>query len=193
MTVSETDHELVERARHGEAAAFEALVTRHHQAARRAAIAALGSVDDADDVAQEAWISVHARLADFQGTSSFRTWLLAIVWNKALDRRRQVGRWLRRMVSLEFGTVSTFSARFSERRPSPERRVLDDELGDQTTRLVRALSAKLRDPLLLIGSGDYSYDEVAAMLGIPVGTVKWRVSEARRQLRAKLERLGYRH
>jgi RNA polymerase sigma-70 factor (ECF subfamily) len=182
-----TDQELVERARHGETSAFEALVTRHHQAARRAAIAALGSVDDADDVAQEAWIAAHARLADFQGASSFRTWLLAIVWNKALDRRRQVGRWLRRMVSLDFGGA----AGFSEPRPSPERRVLGDELSEQTTRLVRSLSAKLRDPLLLIGSGDYSYDEVAAMLGIPVGTVKWRVSEARRQLRAKLERLGY--
>jgi RNA polymerase sigma-70 factor (ECF subfamily) len=201
VTVSETDHELVERARLGEGAAFEALVSRHHQAARRVAIAALGSADDADDVAQEAWIAVHARLADFQGTSSFRTWLLAIVWNKALDRRRQVGRWLRRIVSMDFGPESGrlgglgsgFMDRFSERRPSPERRVLDDELGDQTARLVRALSAKLRDPLLLIGSGDYSYDEVAAMLGIPVGTVKWRVSEARRQLRAKLERLGYRH
>jgi RNA polymerase sigma-70 factor, ECF subfamily len=183
-----TDHELVERARHGEAAAFEALVTRHHQAARRAAIAALGAADDADDVAQEAWIAAHARLTDFQGGSSFRTWLLAIVWNKALDRRRQVGRWLRRMVSLDFGPA----AGLSEYRPSPERRVLGDELSGQTTRLVRALPAKLRDPLLLIGSGDYSYDEVAAMLGIPVGTVKWRVSEARRQLRAKLERLGYR-
>jgi RNA polymerase sigma-70 factor, ECF subfamily len=186
-----TDHELVERARHGEAAAFEALVTRHHQAARRAAVAALGSADDADDVAQEAWIAAHARLADFQGASSFRTWLLAIVWNKAMDRRRQVGRWLRRMVSLDFGAAVGLSATLSERRPSPERRVLGDELSEQTTRLVRALSAKLRDPLLLVGSGDYSYDEVAAMLGIPVGTVKWRVSEARRQLRAKLERLGY--
>ena len=205
-----TDHELVERARLGEAAAFEALVTRHHQAARRAAIAALGSVDDADDVAQEAWIAVHSRLADFQGASSFRTWLLAIVWNKALDRRRQVGRWLRRMVSLDAswgagdsGTaaaaavdigVSTGAAiGLPRERLSPERRVLNDELSGQIARLVRALSAKLRDPLLLIGSGDYSYDEVAAMLGIPVGTVKWRVSEARRQLRAKLERLGYRH
>jgi RNA polymerase sigma-70 factor (ECF subfamily) len=205
-TVGETDHELVERARLGEAAAFEALVTRHHQAARRAAIAALGSADDADDVAQEAWISVHARLTDFQGASSFRTWLLAIVWNKALDRRRQVGRWLRRMVSLDTPWPSGESAGaapavvegltaigLSEERPSPERRVLNDELSGQIGRLVRALSAKLRDPLLLIGSGDYSYDEVAAMLGIPVGTVKWRVSEARKQLRAKLERLGYRH
>jgi RNA polymerase sigma factor (sigma-70 family) len=204
-----TDHELVERARHGEAAAFEALVTRHHQAARRAAIAALGSVDDADDAVQEAWISAHARLVDFQGAASFRTWLLAIVWNKALDRRRQVGRWLRRMVSLDTpwragegaampspvpATLTSGAAiGLSEQRPSPERRVLHDELSGQIARLVRSLSAKLRDPLLLIGSGDYSYDEVAAMLGIPVGTVKWRVSEARRQLRAKLERLGYRH
>jgi RNA polymerase sigma-70 factor (ECF subfamily) len=190
-----TDHELVERARHGEAAAFEALVTRHHPAARRAAIAALGSADDADDVAQEAWIAAHARLGDFQGASSFRTWLLAIVWNKALDRRRQVGRWLRRMVSLDFSSAGGF-AKFSEPsegRPSPERRVLGDELSEQAARLVRALPAKLRDPLLLIGSGDYSYDEVGAMLGIPAGTVKWRVSEARRQMRAKLERLGYRH
>jgi RNA polymerase sigma-70 factor (ECF subfamily) len=183
-------------------------VTRHHQAARRAAIAALGSADDADDVAQEAWIIVHARLTDFQGASSFRTWLLAIVWNKALDRRRQVGRWLRRMVSLDtpwpssegsaaLPAAMTVTAAagaaigLSEERPSPERRVLNEELSGQIGRLVRALSAKLRDPLLLIGSGDYSYEEVAAMLGIPVGTVKWRVSEARRQLRAKLERLGY--
>jgi RNA polymerase sigma-70 factor, ECF subfamily len=206
VTVVVTDHELVERARLGEAAAFEALVTRHHQAARRAAVAALGSADDADDVAQEAWIAVHARLTDFQGASSFRTWLLASVWNKALDRRRQVGRWLRRMVSLDtpwpsgdrgaalpaataIGAAAAIG--LSEDRPSPERRVLNDELSGQVARLVRALSAKLRDPLLLIGSGDYSYEEVAAMLGIPVGTVKWRVSEARRQLRAKLERLGH--
>ena len=197
-----TDHELVERARHGEAAAFEALVTRHHQAARRAAIAALGSADDADDVAQEAWIAVHARLADFQGASSFRTWLLAIVWNKALDRRRQVGRWLRRMVSLDTPWTSGEAARrcspqtTGRRRKRRDRFGADDGVERRTERpdrrLVRALSAKLRDPLLLIGSGDYSYEEVAAMLGIPVGTVKWRVSEARRQLRAKLERLGYR-
>lgn len=208
MTVLVNDHELVERARLGEAAAFEALVSRHHQAARRAAIAALGSADDADDVAQEAWIAVHARLTDFQGASSFRTWLLAIVWNKALDRRRQVGRWLRRMVSLDtpwpsseggatadaalnISTAAGAAIGLSVERPSPERRVLNEELSGQIARLVRTLSAKLRDPLLLIGSGDYSYEEVAAMLGIPVGTVKWRVSEARRQLRAKLERLGY--
>ena len=97
------------------------------------------------------------------------------------------------MVSLDAGGTATPRARavppmafVARGGPSPERAALDDELSGRSPRLVRALPPKLRDPLLLIGSGDYSYDEVAAMLGIPVGTVKWRVSEARRQLRAKL-------
>jgi DNA-directed RNA polymerase specialized sigma24 family protein len=47
----------------------------------------------------------------------------------------------------------------------------------------------LRDALLLAGSGDYTYEQIAGMLGVPVGTVKWRVAEARRVLRVKMERL----
>ena len=71
------------------------------------------------------------------------------------------------------------------------RAALDGERQRTIARLVRALPPKLRDPLMLVGSGDYSYDDVAAMLATPVGTVKWRVSEARRQLRVKLTRLGF--
>jgi RNA polymerase sigma-70 factor (ECF subfamily) len=74
---------------------------------------------------------------------------------------------------------------------TPERAALGGERHRAIARLVKALPPKLRDPLLLVGSGDYSYDEVAAVLAIPVGTVKWRVSDARRQLRAKLSRLGF--
>jgi RNA polymerase sigma-70 factor, ECF subfamily len=198
-----TDQDLVELARSGDAVAFEALVGRHHRAALRAAMAALGSADEADDVTQEAWITAHARLHDFRGEASFRTWLLTIVWNKALDRRRQMGRWLQRMVSLDARWESDASdhareqptgalaAALSERRPSPELALLGGDLARRTLRMVRALPARLRDPLLLIGSGEYSYEEVAAMLHAPVGTVKWRVSEARRLLRAKLTRSGY--
>ena len=58
-------------------------------------------------------------------------------------------------------------------------------------RLIAALPAKLRDALLLTACGDRDYHEVAEILSIPVGTLKWRVSEARRQVRTKLTRLGY--
>jgi RNA polymerase sigma-70 factor (ECF subfamily) len=57
--------------------------------------------------------------------------------------------------------------------------------------LIGALPRRLRDALMLACSGDYSYDEAAAMLGIPVGTLKWRVSEARRILKRKLAARGY--
>ncbi|MEO5819143.1 MAG: RNA polymerase sigma factor [Vicinamibacteraceae bacterium] len=193
-----TDLELVERARMGDSDAFGVLVERHHRAALRAAVAALGAADDADDAVQEAWIAARDRLADFRGEAAFRTWLLAIVWRRALDRRRGVGRWLRRLVSLEASGAGDAGSNLAAplalvagAGPTPERAALTGELQRTVAGLVRALPPKLRDPLLLVGSGDYSYDEVAAMLATPVGTVKWRVSEARRQLRVKLTRLGF--
>ena len=57
--------------------------------------------------------------------------------------------------------------------------------------LIAALPKKLRDALLLAGSGDHSYEEIGRMLRIPVGTVKWRVSEARKVLKQKMAALGY--
>lgn len=187
-----TDLELVERARGGDSDAFGVLVERHHRAALRAAVAALGAVAEADDAVQDAWIAARGRLAHFRGDAAFRTWLLAIVWHKAADRRRGVGRWLRRLVSMDAGSEAATSPAigFVAAGPSPERAALDGEQRQAIGRLIRALPPRLRDPLLLSGSGDYSYDEIASMLAIPVGTVKWRVSEARRQLRVKLTRLG---
>jgi RNA polymerase sigma-70 factor (ECF subfamily) len=195
-----TDPELVERARRGDPDAFGVLVERHHRAALRAAVAALGAADEADDAVQDAWIAARDRLADFRGDAAFRTWLLAIVWRRALERRRGVGRWLRRLVSLDGGgrddtqlpgRPAASLALVAGTGPTPERAALAGELQRTVASLVRALPVKLRDPLLLVGSGDYSYEEVAAMLATPVGTVKWRVSEARRQLRVKLTRLGF--
>ena len=64
-------------------------------------MAALGSLDEADDAVQEGWISARARLHTFRGEACFRTWLLAIVWNKARDRRRGVVRTLKRLVAFD--------------------------------------------------------------------------------------------
>jgi RNA polymerase sigma-70 factor (ECF subfamily) len=192
-----TDLELVERARTGDPDAFGVLVERHHRAALRAAVAALGAADEADDAVQEAWIAARDRLADYRGEAAFRTWLLAIVWHKATDRRRRVTRWLTRLVSIDAGgdaealAATTPMAFLAAGSAGPERLALDDEQRRTIARLVQSLPPKLRQPLLLVGSGDYSYDDVAAMLATPVGTVKWRVSEARRQLRVKLTRLGF--
>jgi RNA polymerase sigma-70 factor (ECF subfamily) len=205
-----TDAELVARARTGDHAAFGDLVDRHRSAVYRAALTALRSHADAEDAAQDAFVLAWRRLGSFRGDASFKTWLLTIAWHQAINRRRGLmGRW-RRMISFEDVTVrlkpdtayaeaigaggvsdevSVFSRTVGA---TPERLAADQQLRRDIQQGIRALSPKLRDTLLLAQSGEYSYEEIATMLKAPLGTIKWRVSEARRTVRKFLGGRGYR-
>jgi RNA polymerase sigma-70 factor (ECF subfamily) len=193
-----TDADLVARARQGDSAAFGELVDRHRTAVFRAALAATGSHADADDVAQDAFVLAFRRLDSFRGEASFKTWLLSIAWRQALNRRRVVTRMLRRLVMTvaagadEPALALEATASLAASGPTPEEAVLFGELARAVRREIAALSPRLRDALLLAQSGEYSYDEIGAMLGVPVGTIKWRVSEARRLIRQRLEQRGSR-
>jgi RNA polymerase sigma-70 factor, ECF subfamily len=193
-----TDADLVARARRGDSAAFGELVDRHRTAVYRAALAATGSHADADDVAQDAFVLAFRRLDSFRGEASFKTWLLSIAWRQALNRRRMVTRMLRRLVMTaaagadEPALALEATASLVATGPTPEEAVLSGELARAVRREIAALSPRLRDALLLAQSGEYSYDEIGAMLRVPVGTIKWRVSEARRLIRRRLEQRGSR-
>ena len=80
---------------------------------------------------------------------------------------------------------------FVAAEPSPDAMLISRELEMAIAQVVRALPRKLRDPFLMAASGDHRYEEIAALLAIPIGTVKWRISEARRLIRMKLDRLGH--
>ncbi len=190
------DLDLVRRAQAGDEHAFGQLVERNRRAVYRAAFAALGSAEDADDVAQETFVTVYQKLSGFRAESSFKTWLLAIAWRKALDRRRSVTRWLRMTMThdrLPDETAPELIDRIPSGEQSQEEGLASDELQRAVKQLIGTLPRKLRDALLLAGCGDYSYEQIGQMLGIPLGTVKWRVSEARRVLKKKLIALGYAH
>jgi RNA polymerase sigma-70 factor (ECF subfamily) len=190
---SAIDLALVRRAQAGDDHAFGQLIERNRRAVYRAAYAALGSAEDADDVAQETFVAVYQKLGGFRGDASFRTWLLAIAWRKALDRRRSITRWLRMTVTHDRidGEERDLVEQMPDTRRSQEEDLSADHLQRTVKRLIGTLPRKLRDALLLSGSGDYSYEQIGSMLGIPVGTVKWRVSEARRLLKKKLAAMGY--
>ena len=189
----DADLNLVRRAQAGDTDAFGELVERNRKAVFRAAVAALGSTTDADDVAQETFVMAYRKLASFRGEAAFRTWLLAITWRKALDRRKSVGRWLRLTVTPaepETDAISWIEHMPSDRR-SQEEDLAGAQLQQTIRRLIRTLPRKLRDALLLAGSGDYNYSQISFILGVPVGTVKWRVSEARRVLKEKMAAMGH--
>jgi RNA polymerase sigma-70 factor (ECF subfamily) len=177
-----TDAELVALSVAGDSEAFDQLVCRHQAAAYRAALAALRNGHDAEEVTQDAFVRAWTHVRSFRGDASFRTWLLSIVWNLALSRRRARLRWWKRSVP-----VSEAVALADERASGGS----DQELREHVAAAIAALTPRLRDALLLAQTGEHDYETIGAMLKIPVGTVKWRVSEARKKVRARLAALGY--
>ena len=187
------DQDLVRLAQAGDADAFGTLVERNRTAVFRAALAALGSPAEADDVAQEAFVMAYRKIGTFRGEAAFRTWLLAIAWRKALDRRKSLTRWLKLTAtpSEPDGDHSHWIEHMPAMTRSQEEDLAATQLQQKVKSLIRTLPRKLRDSLLLAGSGEYTYEQISQMLGVPVGTVKWRVSEARRVLKLKLSAVGY--
>jgi RNA polymerase sigma-70 factor, ECF subfamily len=180
---------LVSLARTGDRAAFGRLIDGHLTAARRVALAAVGQPADADEAVQDAAVAAWQRLDALQDPQAFRGWFMRIVWRKAIDRRRSMRAWFDR-----FGVSTTDDARpieFPAHDPAPDAQLISRELAAAITQVVRALPRKLRDPFLLAASGDHRYEDIATLLGTPLGTVKWRIAEARRLIRLKLDRLGH--
>ena len=183
-----TDSELVALARQGDTAAFGELVERHESAVLRTALAVCRSREEAEDVAQEAFVAAWQKLDGFRGEAQFKTWLLTIVWRHALTRRASLWRRLRRFTSSDNEGAIAEPARLVR---TAEQALSDAELTGQVRRLLATLPAKLREPLLLAAAGDCTFEEMSRMLGVPAGTLKWRVMEARRRLKQKLAALGY--
>lgn len=180
---------LVALARTGDRAAFGRLIEDHLTAARRLALAAVGQPMDADEAVQEASVAAWTRLDALQDPAAFRGWFMRIVWRKAIDRRRSMRTWLAR-----FGTSASDDERafaIAAADPSPDAQLISRELALAIAQVVRALPRRLRDPFLLAASGDHRYEDIATLLGTPIGTVKWRISEARRLIRIKLDRMGH--
>ena len=184
------DLALVRRAQGGDVEAFGELVERHRRAVFRAALAAVRSAAEADEVAQDAFVTAFQKLEGFRGEASFKTWLLAIAWRKAIDRRKSVTRWMQRMVTPGNDERDPME-QLTAGGHTQEEDLMTADLQRRLKPLIAALPRKLRDVLLLAGSGDHSYDEIAQMLKIPIGTVKWRVSEARKVLKRKMTAMGY--
>lgn len=191
--LAEASERLVLSARGGDQDAFSDLVLLHQRAAYRAALAALGTPEDAEDAVQEAFVIAWRKLPGFRGEASFRTWLLTIVWRKSLDRRRKRQTWWSRVAharrSDERHTADEpvdLVDLLAHDAADPEQLAQFRALARQTRREIARLSPKLKDALLLAVSGAHTYDEIATMLGIPLGTVKWRVAEARRILKTRV-------
>jgi RNA polymerase sigma factor (sigma-70 family) len=171
------DAELVERARRGDVDAYEQLVQRYRGLAHRVAYLVTRESAEADDAAQEAFVKAYYALGRFRSGASFKPWLLKIVTNEALNRRRSAAR--REGLSLR-----TAQERPSgDAAPSPEAVALESE---KRRALLDAVSSLSEADQLVVSYRYFvglSEAEMAQALGCARGTVKSRLSRALARLR----------
>lgn len=183
----EDDSELVARARAGERRALETLVQRHYRSVFNLAFRLCGNYDDAQDIVHEAFIRVHNALPNFRGEANFTTWLYRIVKNVFLDERKKQRirshSSLEEMVELEDNTVAR---QIEDPRPGPEWEVERSDRSEIIQRAVMSLPEAQRIMIGLYHFQHRSYEEIAEIMGLPIGTVKSRLNRARLALKNKL-------
>lgn len=173
------DHALVERSQAGDIAAFEALVRRHQGRAYGIAFQILRNREDAEEVAQEAFVRVYQSLSGFRREAQFSTWLYRIVVNLSTDRVRKRSR-----TGTEVEVPLDLAGGEDPAKGADQRR-----LREAIQAAVETLSEEHRLVILLREIEGLSYEEIAAACGCPVGTVMSRLFQARRKLQEKLRPL----
>jgi RNA polymerase sigma-70 factor, ECF subfamily len=146
----------------------------------------ISNPDEAADVTQEVFIRAFQSFDRFDGRSSVRTWLFRIAHNLCIDRSRKAHRTPAAVSLVDSEEGDDFE--ISDTRWQPDQLALDEELMTVIERAIESMSAKLRSVLLLHDKEDMSYDEIAELLSVPVGTVKSRLFLARSHLQQALKR-----
>jgi len=180
--VVQDEQHLILAARRGDSNAFGKIVRTYQDRLCTALLHVCGSPDEAEDVAQEAFVQAYVKLANFAGESAFYTWLYRIAFNAAISRRRR----RREETSVEQTRESTGQEPFDDTEPAEER-VLREERAAAVQRALALLSDEHRAILVLREVEDCDYDEIAQILGIPVGTVRSRLHRARLHLKEQLD------
>jgi RNA polymerase sigma-70 factor (ECF subfamily) len=189
-TVSDPDQDAVEAVRRGDGRAFDLLVARHERRVFRLASRLLGDPDAALDAAQETFVKAWRALPRFEGASRFSTWLTRIAINQCRNelRRRRTQKHAR-MASLDEvvpGTETSRAEATSDRGPSVLDTLRGKEVAGAFETAFRGLEPEEREVLLLREVEDLSYESIAEVLGVAVGTVRSRLHRARAELRRRM-------
>jgi RNA polymerase sigma-70 factor, ECF subfamily len=184
MAEEPSDEALMRRLACDETAAFDALYVRHRRAVFNYVVRMVGDVGTGEDLTQECFLRVWRARCHYQPTAAFRTWLFTIARRLALDalkRRSPVA-----VLTADPKADPPMTPELAERlaRADPEAIFLGRELERQLERAIQELPQELHEIVVLREMAEMSYEEMARVVGCPVGTVKSRLNAARRRLRA---------
>ena len=181
------DLRLVEALRFGEESAYEELISRFQQPVYALALRLLDTPSEASDVVQEVFLKVFRNIASFRSQSTLKTWIYRITVNEAHNARRWFFRHRRREVELD---SPSDTRNWKENIADGSRSPFDQAFGCEQHLMVEAALEKInpifREAVVLRDISDLSYEEIAEVLGVSLGTVKSRILRGREALRDEL-------
>jgi RNA polymerase sigma-70 factor, ECF subfamily len=179
------DRHLVARAQQGDMVAFEALVIRYERYVYNLALRVVTDPDEAEDLAQLAFLKAWNGLPRFRGHAKFSTWLYRIVTNLCYNRLPRLKRELLMLVPDEEALS------LPDERQAVEPGIISGELRRHLHQAIQALPSSYRLLISLRHLQEMSYEEIAQVTGMPLGTVKTGIFRARRQLRQAMEEFEF--
>jgi len=182
--IDDPDHELVQRWKAGDEAAFETLIRRHEKRVFRLLLRMMGNREEAEDVAQETFLSLHRHGKRFRSEARFSTFVYRVAANAALNRRRSLGRARARTDKLAVRQAAGDD--LPQRPRDPEDATAGHEFSIHVRKALETLSPALRMPVVLYDIEGLPYGEIAKVLGVAEGTIKSRIHRARQALREEL-------
>lgn len=181
--IPETDLDLVQRHRYGDAEAFSEIYQRYGRMIYNLAYRLSGDADAAADLTQETFFRAFRHLERFRGGSSLKTWLYRVGLNHCRSRLSR-RRWFFVPVSEE---AAAEGLQLVDGRRDPEQRTLARERGRILHRALAQLPLPFREAVVLCDLEGLTYEEIASVLGIRIGTVRSRIARARGKLKTLLE------
>ncbi|MGJ8641488.1 MAG: sigma-70 family RNA polymerase sigma factor [Opitutaceae bacterium] len=185
----ENEADCIRTAQQGDTAAFAVLYKRHYDRLYRTACGLVGNATDAQEITQQTWLKAWKKLDRYNFSSAFTTWLHRILVNTSLDHLRQRKRWSHRFKSMftsaeggELDQHDTVPAPNSD----PADGLLEDERALSVRKAVWSLPEAQRVVIVLKEFEDYTYQEIADIVGCKIGTVMSRLHSARQKLQKLL-------
>ena len=189
-TASFDEADWIRGCQNGDFSGFDRLVLRYQTAVYAVCLRMLRDPHEAEDVAQEAFVRAYRAIGSFKGGSKFSTWMIAIAINLCRNRRRWWARRRRRIAGSLEDTLQTEEGSVGyepqDTAPTPSQAAVSYETQAHILGMLQRLNESDRSIIVLRDLQGCSYDEIAQVLRVRIGTVKSRLNRARLQLRALL-------
>lgn len=179
-----SDIDLIRQCRDGATEAFGVLVERHQDRLYAGLVRMLGSADEAREAAQDAFVHAYQKLDTFQGNAAFSTWLFRIAVNAAFSRQRRSRRYRASLNGA--GDERGFEPADHRTGCDPAQPLEQSETQQIVQQALAALPDDFRTALVLKEIEGLRYEEIAEVVGVPIGTIRSRIHRGRNELREKL-------